>query len=358
MDLATLRKRNADASLRIERDVVFAGGSVEEPGSDVMPLELLAAADNLFADRGLQPDNVRAYMQFNLCRAFPNIVGPTMSGNLIGNTAAALERNHHKLVNTQINLDHRIRSYDEQNIPRDRIIGACVATHFPKAPQYGGWKGVMPETAAAAPEITAMAVLWKAAEGMRQFLGEHLSGRGRRAVSIELTSDLENLGVYVPSTRQIFRVLDAPDEIAAAIGENPRTGGLSVGRLSSGEQLVLAYGGEAGEIEMRGTGVVGRGADPTAKIQFIRASLASGELCSLECAAIPQMLVGRAVRTLRSAAPLDCEIVKVHTSGLVGPPHGEWKLDATPCNPVLELHALAGKRPPLWWRLSEVMLLS
>lgn len=348
MDRSDLRKLAETEADRIQRDVIEA--------PEAVPIESLAeGVASPFGGIGFQPDDSKAYMQFAICRSFPNIAGPAMSGNYMGWTPAVLERNHERLLHQQINLDHRLKAYDPAGIPRDRIVGSCVATYFPKSPSYGGWKGI-PETAEQAPEITAMAVVWKLAEGVRQFLGDHLSGKKRRAVSIEQSSELEHLGIYVPSTREIYPLLDAPDELLSAVTENVQWGGLALGKTRGGEQLAWAYGGQTGEVEFRGTGIVERPAERTARIQFIRASLDTGERCSLPACQIPQMLVGLRARLVKAVTPVECAIRAVHAEGKVGPKGHQFRLAATPCDPVLELEVLAGSLAGkcLWWKFSDV----
>jgi hypothetical protein len=196
-----------------------------------------------------------------------------------------------------------------------------------------------------------MAVVWRLAEGVRQFLGDQLSGKKVRTVSIEQQSPWEHLGIYVPSTREIHMLLDAPDELLTAVSENPK-GGLRLGKTARGEQLAWAYGGHDGLVEFHGTGVVDRGADRRARIEFIRASMDQGELCALPSCEVPTMLVDREIILTRALSGATGHIRRVHASGPVRPPSREWEMHATPCDPVLEIQTADGS--VCFWRLSEV----
>ena len=351
MERAILRQRaaGADGNGATQADVV------EAEGGEIVESEALAAgaeAASPFAGRGYAPDEHKAYMQFRIGRSFPNVAGPAMSGNYSGMTPTVLERNHGSLVDQQINLEHRIRAYDPQSIPRDRIIGAVVGTSFPKAPGYQGWAGAaMPATPEEAPEITALAVVWKLAEGVRQFLGDHLSGKKPRSVSIEMRSEWEHLGIYVPSSGEIHMLLDAPDELLAAVTENPK-GGLKLGKTKSGEQLAWAYGGRDGIVKFHGTGVVERAADRRARIEFIRASLEEAELCCLPTCEVPTMLVDREVILSSAVSGANAWIRRVHSEGEVCSRDGGWRITPTPCDPLLELQTADGA--VCYWKLSQV----
>lgn len=319
-----------------------------------------APGEGPFADLGFTPDAWRAYMQFNLCRAFPNVIGPAASGNTMGFAPRVLERSHASLVHQQINLDHRLKAYDGMGskVPRDRIVGCCVATNFPKAPATGGfnqeWNGI-PGTVDEAPEITAMAVLFKIAEGVNHFLGDQLSSKRPRSVSVEFNCGLENMGIYVPSTREIFSLMEAPEELLGAITENKDFGGLSLGDAPNGERLAWAYGGTDGEVEFRGTGIVQHPADRTARIQSVVAHSKAGDLCSLPAEHLGELLVGKRAKLVKAVSGAVTEILSIHTEGRHGPPGGEWRLEASETDPVAELKTLTGKRT--WWRLTDIEVL-
>lgn len=342
------RLESGNENLRRQTEVI----EVVEPGEVYTQPESLAADDNVFRDLGYQPDAWKAYMQFALCRAFPNIAGPaSVTGNYLGFTPRVLEKNHQSLIHQQINLDHRMKAYSPDAIPRDRIVGCCVATSFPRPPAGRmSWDSI-PETIDEAPEITGLAALFKLAEGVNRFLGDHLSGKKRKAVSIEVTADLEHMHIYVPGSREIFSLFEAPDEMLEAV--EPTDRGLILGRaVGSGEQLAWAYGGKDGVVEFRGTGIVDVPADRTARIQWVNASREGVELCAMPAARVPELLVGRQARLVKAVSGAVAEVCAVHTDGRHGP--AEWKKAASNCNPLLELRLPSGHRA--WWNLADVEL--
>lgn len=335
MEKQELRKRADKEETRIQRDELRSLG--------VPVLRQDFGSDSPFTAAGYVPDEWKAYFEFSTVRSFPNFAGPAMSGNYSGVHPEVLAQNHASLVHQQINFDHKLKAYRPDDVSRDRIVGCCVATHFPKPPLGRAAWDEIPESAEDAPELHALAVLFKLAEGVNHFLGDHLSGKRPRAVSIEMFSDLENLGIYVPSTREVYSLLDAPDELMAAVSPNDKFGGLALGKTAGGEQLVWAYGGRNGKVNFTGTGITPTPADPTAKIHRILASREGtdrqGEICSLGAEAVPELLVGGRARMKDTlAGDLDCRIDAVATSGRVwAPGHGGYFLNATAENPVLTL---------------------
>lgn len=211
------------------------------------------------------PDEAKAFLTYEICRTMPHVAGPASSGNYTTLFPAVVAKCHETLRNQQLNREHEIVAYDPEGIERDRIIGAIVHTVF-------DWDGNLPETAAEAPVIDATAVIWKQAEGVAQLIADYLSGEFQPAVSIEMTATYDNLGVFQPSTRKVFDLLDLPDEILYAISEDEDSGHLMLGKTAAGEQLAWAYGKEDGDVLFRGTGVVAYPADETAKIKEINAA--------------------------------------------------------------------------------------
>lgn len=350
MKLSELKSRSQSAteSLRCQTDTMDI---VDLSDIEATNEHLAAGSESVFASLGYAADAWKAYIQFNLCRALPNVAGPaSTTGNYLGFTPRVLERNHSSLLHQQINLDHRMKAYAPDSIPRDRIVGCCVATSFPKPPMgKRQWEGLS-ETVEESPEITGMAVIFRLAEGVNRFLGDHLSGKRRRAVSIEVSAELEQLGIFVPSTREVFSLFDAPEELLQAI--EPGDNGLILGKASTGEQLAWAYGGNDGVVEFRGTGIVEYPADRTARIQSVMASLDTSELCSLPADQVPELLIGRRGKLTCAESGAQAEVLSVHTSGRHGP--SEWKKQASPCDPVLELRTDSGAK--CWWHLSKIDL--
>lgn len=225
-------------------DVGLTAGAAEDPG---------------FAALGLKPDMFKAYVGFKICHTLPATLGPVQSGNILGFQAPSMAASHGSLLHQQLNLRHLLRIDDGPGNPvtRDRIIGAIVATSFPKP--MGGYKP------GESHPITAHAVLFKVAEGVPKLLGEHLSGRETQSVSIETNTNFGNIGVHRPSTGELHPILEAPREWQGAFEEVKGKLMPHVGEVK-GEQLVVIYGMNGNPVDMRGVGVTPNPAERQAKI--------------------------------------------------------------------------------------------
>ena len=242
----------------------------DEDGVELCADGSVSFADGPFAGQNFKPNKWRAYMQFHIQHAMPVVAGPTMKGNHLAYHPAVIERSIHGLIHQQMNLEHRIKRYhpDDKSI-RDRIVGAIVGVHFPKRP-ITGWQ--ISEDPAAAPHITAVAAIFKQAEGVPKVIGEHQSSSKVWNNSIEIQYPLDEMGLYIPSTREVVnRLADLPPAMKNAVTRDPKTNHLLAGKYR-GEQMALAPGGIDGMVEYQGVGMTKFPAEKTAGIDQILAS--------------------------------------------------------------------------------------
>ena len=163
------------------------------------------------------------------------------------------------------NLRHMLKAYNPKQITRDRIVGCVVATSFPREPM-GGWK--IPETKAAAPCIHCCAVVFKLAEGVADLIGKHQTSRVTQSVSGESWCDIEDIGIYRPSTREIWPLDQAPENLLRLVSIENNS--MRIGK-ENGEQLALAYGCADRPVSLRGVGFTPNPAESTAEITAVYA---------------------------------------------------------------------------------------
>ena len=314
--------------------------------------ERQAAADNPFAQLGFKPDNWKAYMDFKINHSMPVVAGPTMSGNYLAYHPAVIGRSYKGLLHQQLNILHSIKQYaSEKDRPkkRDRIIGAIVAVYFPPQPM-GGWK--IPETAEEAPSIRALAVIFKQAEGTHRIIGSHQTSREVWNNSIEVIYPTAEMGVYIPSTREVIPVIDLPADMENVIlrvdekgkPTKDKSGRLQIGKYK-GEQLAFAPGCVDGTIEYQGVGMTPNPAEREAEINQILASgIVEGELMSVAASAHPLLMFKRGVLFSDAMGRRIKGIVKqVFTDGKAAVPQVPYAREATEENPVLHIVTAAGQ---------------
>lgn len=237
--------------------------------------------------RQLVPDDTKAYCEFRFGYGFP--VTTAYGTNLHPGTLA---NSWPSLVHQVFNLGHKMRAYDrtkERNeIPRDYILGLVVEAEFPKTPA-GGWRVVNDK--AQTPSVRAAAAIIKNAEKVPAVLGEHLGGRHKWTVSMEIDYHLLASGFVVgqrdkakkkaaalmkETTPEEFDSLgygyvpveQAPEELLACYSFEKR-------RIVSewdGLPVTLLKGGINGQIHFMGVGLVRYGAEREAEVQQILAS--------------------------------------------------------------------------------------
>lgn len=258
----------------------------------------------LCADRGIEiagqtlvPDKCRAYVECHLSHAFPVTTsdGTALHPQVVANS-------HRSMLHQVFNFNHLMRSYDPEEIPRDRILGSVAAVEFPNTP-IGGWK--VQGKRASAPGIRAVCVMHKAAETADRILGSQHSGRRRWTVSMEVLfqfvnsgflvkdqegelrkewetpKDLAELGwTYIPAVSAPDDLLECWDEEKVKIKRAWKDGATT-------RDVLLLEGGLNGQVQYSGIGLTLLGKEPEAEVTQMVASGRSGSLMEDESAMIP-----------------------------------------------------------------------
>ncbi|HVM48372.1 MAG TPA: hypothetical protein VMU04_10110 [Candidatus Acidoferrum sp.] len=250
-------------------------------------VELCANTVVDIAGERLTPDDTKAYAEFFIAHAFPVVTahGTSLHPGTVANSFRSMR---HQVFNRA----HLMKAYDKSGkgeIPRDHILGSIVAVEFPQTPG-GGWRvGSRRDP----PAIRAAAVIHKHAEGVPKILGEHLSGRHKWTVSMEVDYNLLQSGFVVGQRDQAkdaeaklmnattpveFNELgmgyvpmeQAPESLLETYDYNK----LMMKRNASWEGLpvTMLKGGINGQVHFRGVGLVRYGAEREAVIAQILAT--------------------------------------------------------------------------------------
>lgn len=328
-----------------------AGVHLPSGGLEIANVRLLTAAAagaaaSPFEALKYEPDLFKCYVEFDICHSFPQITGPTMHGAYLGYHPAVLAANHGSLRHQWMNLRHLTAANAGDGKTRDRIVGCIVATHFPAPPPLG-WK--IPEKPEDAPCIKGCAVLFKLAEGMNRVIGDHQTSRQPWSVSIEVDATLDNVGIYQPSTREIWPLATAPDDLLEAVTVDPKSRNLVIGR-ARGEQLAFAYGHTNGKLHYRGVGMTPRPAEKTAKITSITAEDGS-ELFAIAAEEVNREVIVGATCTWQHYRGT---IHEIKSEGKMAHPTGGWSLEASESDPALKIYLSDGTL--VMKRFSEIEL--
>lgn len=232
-------------------------------------ISLLSANDPVFSD--LRPDDYKAYVRFRIATAFPNVIGPEMHGRFFGFHPQVLANSYRSLLHQQLNLGHLLKVYGAY---RDRIIGGAVGVSVGNLQRQS--RQSITDSVATAQYLDVVAVIYKAAEGVKDLLGNHLSSRQKQSVSIEAGAPIADHWVYDPRDRSLMPLQAAMEAYPKLISTHQEKG-LQIGKID-GVQLALAPGGDSGSIQFRGVGVTPNPAEAqTARI--IDLSAANDDLC-------------------------------------------------------------------------------
>lgn len=294
--------------------------------SESTEVSLLAANDPVFAD--LKADDFKAYVRFRLATAFPAVIGPEMHGRYFGFHPQVLVASYRSLLHQQTNLGHMLKSYGAY---RDRIVGNVVGVSVANLQRSS--KQAIAATANEAQYLDVVAVLYKAAEGVKDFLGNHASARQKQNVSIEVATKYSDLWVYDPRDRSILTT-----EAAAAaypkLFSVHKERGIQIGKVDN-VQFAFAAGGEGNPVPFRGVGYTPQPAEgKTARIIDLHA--ASDDIC-FAALAMPEWEPGCEVQWQRIHA-LDAgqgTVMEVITEGVCHR-HG-MHLIATVADPLLDI---------------------
>jgi hypothetical protein len=239
------------------------------------------------------PNQTRGYLEFFLAHAFP-VVTAYRTGLHAGTVANSWE----SMCDQNFNYGHRIAQYhkgteDEGRIRDDAIIGCVVGVEFAKTPE-GGWKlGSIEE----APGMRCVASLFKQAQRVDRILGEHMSGRQKWTVSMEVDYWLGDSrvaligrdGAKLPKSEAELVEANTPDDFKAkGVGYLPLLQAPDdlIKCFSAREgmwtkpwcehDLVTLLGGLNGTVHFKGAGSVQYGAEPTAAIGQVLAGAVEG----------------------------------------------------------------------------------
>jgi hypothetical protein len=245
------------------------------------------------AGQTFRADATKAYVSCKLAFGFPVV-------STHGTTAhpAIVAKSYQSMLHQVLNVGHRMKMYDPKKIGRDFILGAVVAVDFPPAP-FGGWQiGELSET----PGMSCVAVIHKSAEKAQPVIGEHLTGRRKWSVSLEMLWLPEHSGVAVHesdlATVARPKGNDATPADFARMGyhyfsheEDPELfndvykvarRGVSA-KYKSAKVAVLCGGLEQG-VHYSGIAMTPFGAEPTAGVQHMVASDPEAEVAAIEAA--------------------------------------------------------------------------
>ena len=255
----------------------------------------LAGAAITIGKQTLVPDETKAYAEFRLAHGFTKssrvvtAYGTALHPGTVANSAASL---NHQVFN----LGHMMRSYDtskdRDQIRRDYMLGTVVGVEYPPSPSGMQWTVAVE----GAPAIRGAAVIHKQAERVPAVLGEHLGGRHKWTVSIEVDYLLPESGFIVGREKAegggaprsaVSKLLDAttPDEFKSlslgyisydqAPEELQNTYSVKDRRVTGaweGLPVTLLKGGVNGQVHFMGVGLVRYGAEREAEVQQILAT--------------------------------------------------------------------------------------
>ncbi len=285
----------------------------------------------------LMPDDWKAYLQFRVNHSLPVVAGPLASGNFSGYHPRVIAKSHPSLINQQVNLNHKIHSYDPENVPEDRIVGCVIATQFPM-----GDHSRLPADRASAPCITGIAAIFKQAKGVDKMLGGHLASRKPWSLSLEVAFQIEEAGIWFPDEQRMVAVRALPEDVWRQSVQ--RRGGRNLYGKYKGQQLVLCPGGEENPVAYQGFGLTTNPAELEAGIDQIKAEkMDLGEGMMALCAeAQPLALFRRGVSWPGPQSRTIAKVEKVFHDGTAV--LGQDRRTATPENPVLQVMTLGGLR--------------
>lgn len=293
----------------IQRERLIAGMS----NLQLLTREL--AASGPFAQMGfddLEPDAHRAYFTFDVHHSTPVIAGPLVSGNYTTYHPAVLARSAGSLLHQQVNLRHQIKAYDPEKIRRDRIVGAIVGVHYPPHAAM-----TMPKTKEEAVPITAVATIFKQAEGVGKMLGDHLTSKQEQSISGEVAFQIPEIAVYLPSDGTFTPFPDLTAEMLKGIKRT--NGGIFAGKMGgrpNGEQMIVAPGGTEHDVGFQGMGLTPNPAEREAQITRVQAERRADGTMTLCAEARDLALFARGV-TWMAMDRTFALVKKVHSDGPV-----------------------------------------
>lgn len=252
------------------------------------------------AGHKLRPDLTKAYLEFRMAHAF-HVTPEGRAGGITAygtaTSARTLHNSYQSLLHQVVDLGHRVRAYDgspdKNEIPRDYTLGSVVAVEFPQMPASGF---NLRQSTENVPHIHGAAVVHKQLEKVPQMLGEHLGGRHKWAVSLEMKFPHAGSGFIIHHrSKGTKRQRDAMNELSPVTWGNTALNDLDMGYVvveGAPDDLLKAYDGKSnrmksmwgdlpatflqggldGDNHFMGVGVVRYGAEHEARIGQILAS--------------------------------------------------------------------------------------
>lgn len=226
------------------------------------------------------PDAGKGFMKFTMAHGFPvtTAYGLAMMPQVIANS-------YKSLLYQAVNYEHKVVSFDKANIPTDWFLGgAVVDVDFPNQPS-GGW--TMSDSRENSPGITAVASFSKSARGIDRILGQHLNGRHKYSVSMEVVYPLIDCCFIVelngkkPTVNkdtpdfilkngwELIPVTEAPDDLLECFS-------IKKNKILSnwnGRKTIMLMGGLDKPVIFTGVAIVMAGAEKEAKILQMAASM-------------------------------------------------------------------------------------
>lgn len=247
-------------------------------------------AINFTDDKGrsivFTPDQFKGYFEFKIATAFP--AGRIIYG--IGLHPQVIANNYRSLLDQHVDWDHKMAINQPKNPnAEDKIIGSIAAVGLSHS--AGGYSLASRDPLF----IRGVAVFWKNAQPIKRALGEHVMGRKRATVSMDLWFEPQHSGIAVKllageqpefNPPDDFRnagydyvpYMDAPQELKECF-DSKRVPN-AVTKNYKGRQVTVMAGGFNGPIAFAGMGVVKEGAEPTAAIGRLIASAPEDTLIS------------------------------------------------------------------------------
>jgi hypothetical protein len=225
----------------------------------------------------LQPDDHRAYSIVRFAHCLPVVMGPeSRNGAVFGLHPAVISRGFPSVIHQQMNREHKMHYLGAKD---DAVVGCVLHAVFPEEPE-GGW--VIGADDASAPHIRAQGVLFKQAKGVDKMLGEHLSGRTKMAVSMEMSFYHQQTGIWDRRDGAVYDRKEIPQSLKGYLFEDDK-GRLLVRKGGRADSLVAVMGGKSGKVWFSGVAYTGNPAEWTAAVDSIAASAAKDAglvLCS------------------------------------------------------------------------------
>lgn len=253
------------------------------------------------AGQRLEPDLTKAYLEFKMGHPFhvrPDGKPGGVTGYGTTTSAATFAKSHPSLLHQLVDLGHKVKFYDrspeQDQIRRDFAMGSIVGVEYPGRPATGWPLALRPDQV---PFIRGAAVIHKQLEKVPQMLGEHLGGRHKWSVSLEMkfphaqsgfiihqrskadrhqtaamAESAKNLGPLTTALNDLdmdyVAVEHAPKDLFACYSKNENR----MTKPWDGLPVTFLQGGWDGENHFMGVGIVRYPAEKEAEISQILAS--------------------------------------------------------------------------------------